>query len=135
MDKALLKKYNGQAMIEFVVAIFAVVIIITGITEFIGLAAKRSEIFATLRGDVGKRAIERQSLPLDEIDLNVTPAVVKENDALLRNYVNGEEKDKVELSKGMKNFIFNGKVDSITVRDEVWLPSFKLSGFQEDANP
>ena len=49
---------NGQAMVEFVIAIFAIVILITGITEFIGFAGKRGEIFADVRGKAGKHALE-----------------------------------------------------------------------------
>ncbi len=118
---------DGQAMVEFIIAIFAIVIIITSITEFIGLSSKRGEIYSELRGDVGKSAIERSLHDSPEITPGVMPQVESASAALERGFVHDNKSVSVGLSDAMKNWVFQGKVDSITVKDEVWFPSLSIS--------
>jgi hypothetical protein len=47
----------GQAMIEFVVAIFAVVFLIAGIIQFAELAGAKGRLLLQLRGDAGPKAL------------------------------------------------------------------------------
>lgn len=48
---------GGQAMIEFVVAILLVVILITGLVQFIELAGAKGDLEARIRGEAGEQAI------------------------------------------------------------------------------
>ena len=47
----------GQAMVEFVVAILAVVIIVAGFFQLIEIIGTRGKILRSLRGEVGKKAL------------------------------------------------------------------------------
>ena len=49
---------GGQSMIEFVIALMVIVILVTGIAQFIELGSARGNILSSLRGDVGMKAIE-----------------------------------------------------------------------------
>ena len=48
---------RGQAMIEFVVVLMVIVILVTGIAQFIELGSARGRILSSLRGDVGMDAL------------------------------------------------------------------------------
>lgn len=122
---------GGQAMIEFVVAIFAVVIIIAGITEFIGLAGKRGELFSEIRGKVGKQAIEHKITDAEVPQPPALPTLETTESALARGFLNDTLESKFELSKAMKEWVFDGKVDTITVRGQVWMPSLRIGGLEE----
>lgn len=128
------KKYiskSGQAMVEFVVAIFAIVILITGITEFIGLAGKRGEIFADVRGKAGKHAIEDSVNDLETPDITQSPTIETSPSILARGFTHEKDEEKVALSKAMQEWVFGGKLSEITVRGEVWMPSMQIGGIEE----
>lgn len=125
---------SGQAMIEFVVALFAIVILAAGITDFIIIASKRSEIFAKLRGEFARKNI----MPDFE---NVGVA----NDAVIAAAANGrlsvpnearfsgdfldhERKKEVQLSPALREWLFSGARDFVTVGDGVWMPPLRVSG-------
>ena len=54
---------DGQAMIEFVIAILLVVIIIAGMLQFVELAGRKGELLAEIRAEAGEQAMGRR-LPL-----------------------------------------------------------------------
>mgnify|MGYP003294569690 FL=1 len=122
---------NGQAMVEFVIAIFAIVILITGITEFIGFAGKRGEIFADVRGKAGKHALEDSVDDLETPDITQIPTVETSPSALSRGFTHEKDEEKITLSKSMKEWVFGGKLSELTVRGEVWMPSMKIGGVEE----
>ncbi len=118
-------------MIEFVVAIFAIVIVITGITEFIGLAGRRGEIYAKIRGKAGKQAIEHKVTDVDLPEPPALPTVETTESDLALGFLSEKEESKVELSKAMKDWVFDGKRENITVRGEVWMPGLRIGGATE----
>ncbi len=119
-------------MVEFIVAILVVVILITGITEFIGMATERGNIYSSLRGKVGKNAVESGDASGQTIDVHTTPAVETSETLLARGFKSDEDRVTIRLSKAMKDWIFNGKVSEIRVGDEVWMPGLSLMGNGED---
>lgn len=122
---------RGQAMIEFVIALFAVVVLVAGITEYIGLAAKHGELFSKVRGQAGKQSIENGVNDVGEPDLT-QPPVVETSDAILaRGFSNDKREARVGLSKALREWVFGGKLEEITVRGEVWMPGMKIKGVEE----
>lgn len=121
----------GQAMVEFIIAIFAVVMIVAGLTEFVVLASRRSEIYANLRGRVGGRAVlasasdENAVMPGGE---GAMPVPETSEEALAPYLIHERDGGKVELSKAMREWVFYGSRDSISVQDEVWMPPLEIGG-------
>lgn len=118
-------------MVEFVVAIFAIVILITGITEFIGLAGKRAEIYGEVRGKAGKHAIEDMVNDLDTPDVTQPPQIETSPSILAKGFTHEKDEEKVALSKSMREWVFGGKLSELTVRGEVWMPSMTIGGVEE----
>lgn len=54
---------RGQAMIEFVIAILLVVILVTGILQFVELAGLKGQLLAEIRSDAGGHAMGQASVP------------------------------------------------------------------------
>ena len=122
---------SGQAMIEFVIALFAVVVLVAGITEYIGLAAKHGELFAKVRGQAGKQSIENGVDDVGAPDLTQPPAVETSDGVLARGFSHDKREARVGLSKALREWLFDGKLDEITVRGEVWMPGMKVEGVGE----
>ena len=53
---------HGQAMVEFVVAILAVVIVATGFLQFLDIAGVKGKIINEIRGETGKQALSTSNL-------------------------------------------------------------------------
>ena len=52
-----MKGRAGQAMVEFVVAILAVVIVVTGFFQLMDIVGRRGEIFRSIRSRAGRKAL------------------------------------------------------------------------------
>lgn len=126
------KQKEGQAMVEFIVAIFIVVIIISGLTEFIGMAGKRDLITAEIRGKVGKVAIEDRVFDDTSLDLSQEPKVEMVEGVLLRGVKHDSHETKISFSKALREWVFGGKRDEVVVRGEVWMPGMKVGGMGEE---
>ncbi len=58
---------SGQAMVEFVIAILAIVIVVAGFFQLMEIVGKRGDIFRAIRGEAGKKALSPSQL-LDRPD-------------------------------------------------------------------
>lgn len=121
----------GQAMVEFVIAIFAVVVIIAGLTDFIVLASRHSDIVADIRGKVGGRAVQSESSDTAAVMPDVAggmPHPETSEAELSAHLLHESDGGKVELSKAMRDWVFSGQLDSINVKEEVWMPPLGVGG-------
>lgn len=124
---------SGQAMIEFVVALFAIVILAAGITDFILIASERSKIFATLRGEAGD-AVMSDLESVGVADAAVIAAAangrlsVPEEATLTADFAKEEDKREEKLSPALREWLFFGAKDFVTVGDGVWMPPLRVSG-------
>ena len=57
----------GQAMVEFVIAILAIVIVVAGFFQLMEIVGVRGDIFRSIRGEAGKKALSPSRL-LDRPD-------------------------------------------------------------------
>ena len=57
-----MKMCAGQAMVEFVIAILAVVIVVAGFFQLMEIVGTRGDILRSIRGEVGKKAISPGTL-------------------------------------------------------------------------
>ena len=118
---------SGQAMVEFTIALFAIVLIIAGICDFIAIASRHSEIFATLRGKAGAAAIDASANDAGTIiPEGATPAPVLTESRLASSLLGEESKEEVPLSDTLRKWLYQDRIDSITVHDEVWLPPLEV---------
>lgn len=124
---------SGQAMIEFVVALFAIVILAAGITDFIIIASKRSEIFATLRGEAGDAAMsDLENVGIAD-DAVIAAAAngrlsVPDEARFSGDFLDRERKEEVQLSRALSEWLFSGARDFVTVGDGLWMPPLRVSG-------
>ena len=128
-----IKSKSGQAMVEFIIAIFAVVIIIAGLTDFIVLASRHSDIIADIRGKVGGRAVLSASSDTAAVmpDSEGGMPHPETSESVLSAYLLDErDGGKVELSKAMRDWVFSGRLDSINVREEIWMPPLEIGGVE-----
>lgn len=130
MRRAMEEKRSGQAMVEFIIAIFAIVLVVAGITDFVVLASRRSDIFGRLRGKAGASAIDASSGDADRLfpGGGAMPRAVVSETALASGFVHDEEYERMELSGAMRKWAFQDKVDSIKAGDEVWMPPLEIGG-------
>lgn len=119
---------SGQAMVEFVVALFAIVLIVAGIADFIDIASCRSELFATLRGQAGAAAIAASGT--DDASARITggaePLDPPQEARLAQNFQGEKKKEEVPLSDALRDWLFQGSRDSVTVGDSVWMPPLEV---------
>lgn len=52
------KNRSGQAMVEFVITLLVVVVAVTGILQFVEIAAEREDQISEIRGRAGKQALQ-----------------------------------------------------------------------------
>ena len=119
---------SGQAMVEFVVALFAVVLVVAGIADFIVAASRRSEIFSTLRGKAGGAAMAASAGDAALVSAGAEPRAVTSEDALAAHFVHEADSEDVPLSRALGEWLFLGGRDTLTAGDEVWMPPLEVEG-------
>lgn len=120
------RRAGGQAMVEFVIAIFAIVVIVAGIIDYIGLAGRHGELAAEVRGKAGKVAIEHLVVDAEMPEPPEMPALETSEAVLARGFAHEKEEEKVELSPAMRKWVFVDSLDAITVRGEAWMPGMRI---------
>lgn len=118
---------TGQAMVEFVVALFAIVLIVAGIADFVDIATRRSELFARLRGKAGSAALAAAGA--DNAGALVPAAAPLDplpEARLSQDFLGEEKKEVVPLSDALRGWLFQGGRDSVTVGDSVWMPPLEV---------
>lgn len=120
---------RGQAMVEFVIALFAIVLLVAGITDFAIMASRQSDMAATLRGEAGGDAIGKlgddASALLPE---GSPPRAITSESELAASLVGRDRRETFTLSKAWRKWVFLGARDGIDIREEVWMPPMKVRG-------
>lgn len=117
----------GQAMVEFAVALFAIVLVAAGIADFIAVASRRSEVAAPLRGRAGAAAMSATApdaaslVPADSV-----PRPVLSESALAAEFVRRDAREDVPLSRALRDWLHLGRRDSAAVGCEVWMPPLEI---------
>ena len=127
---------SGQAMVEFVVAIFAIVLIVAGIADFIAAASRQSEILSDLRGAVGAAAISSSANDAGElIPGDSVPRPVLSEGGLAAHFVHREVREEYPLSNALRKWLFQGAVTALSVGGEAWMPPLEIPGPDAGAAP
>jgi len=126
-----MRRREGQAMVEFAIALLAMVILIAAIADFAIVSSRHSEIYETLRGKAGANAMVSSAHDAPSIlGDGQTPVPETSESSLAANFIDESDSDEIPLSAALSNWEFAGNVDSITVRDEVWMPPMEVGGVQ-----
>lgn len=123
---------SGQAMVEFAVALFAIVLIAAGIADFIAIASRRSEIAAPLRGRAGAAAMSASAFDAASLaPRGSIPRPVFSEASLTAGFVHRDAKEEVPLSRALRDWLYLGGKDSATVGCEVWMPPLEITSTGE----
>lgn len=124
-------KKKGQAMVEFVIALLAIVLVVAFIADFIIIASRRSEIFTSLRGEAGSDAMSASgadnagALRATAGQTLVAPAEA----SLVSGFTEAEKKEEFILpDDAFRNWVLSGARDFVTIGDHVWMPPLQVSG-------
>lgn len=117
----------GQAMVEFIVALFAAVLIIAGMCDFIAMATRQLRQTERLRGKAGEAALTANSGDVKELTQDgEMPAAITDIAKVSGNLIERSEEEEIELSHAMKEWLYSGKRDSINVKSEIYMPPLKI---------
>lgn len=123
---------SGQALVEFAVALFAIVLIAAGIADFIAAASRRSELIAPLRGKAGAAAMTASAADAGAIAPDGSdPLPLLSGSALSAAFVHREAMEDVPMSRALRDWLFLGGKDSVTVGGEVWMPPLEIPAGRE----
>lgn len=127
---------SGQAMVEFVVALFAIVLLVAGIADFVAAASRHSDIAASLRGKAGAAAMSASDAepPLPGADESEPRPEFSEG-ALAAGFLRKEEKESFALSRAIRDWLYSGGKDSLTVGGEVWMPPLGVKSAGKGDSP
>lgn len=117
---------SGQAMIEFAVALFAVVAIVAAITDFTVIAEKRGDLYFAARGKAGLKALAASS-DAAQVPQNAEDALIPSSyGALLADFQGEDVSLKMPLSKIMREWVFGSDKKELVFSSGVWLPPLSI---------
>lgn len=116
-------------MVEFVIALFAIVLLVAGIADFAVMASRHSDMVAGLRGEAGADAMEASGEDAGSlVPEGGLPRAITAEAELERTLVGRDGHETFKLSKAWRKWIFLGARDAIDIREEVWMPPMKVRG-------